>query len=131
MEAKHSRPVSERVIGCAYAVSNRLGAGFLEAVYENALCVELARGGLQFERQKAFDICYRGTLIGHYVADIVVKAELLVELKALSQLTTEHEAQVMNYLKASGLTVALLFNFGTPRLTMRRIVLNYDDSRIV
>jgi GxxExxY protein len=97
--------ISERVISCAFEVSNNLGAGFLEQVYENALCVELNRADIPFCRQKRYAIRYKNENIGNYIADIVVAEKLLIELKALSALSREHEAQVMNYLKASGLGV--------------------------
>ncbi|MBT3057540.1 MAG: GxxExxY protein [gamma proteobacterium symbiont of Ctena orbiculata] len=123
--------VSKRVIGCGYEVSNELGAGFFEAVYENALCLELERQGLAFERQKYLEVGYKDHIVGHYVADIVVENLLLVELKALSTLTKEHDAQVMNYLRATGLSVGLLLNFGTPRLGVRRLVWQHDDASII
>jgi len=120
--------ISERVISCAFEVSNNLGAGFLEQVYENALCVELNRADIPYCRQKRYAIRYKNENIGNYIADIVVAEKLLIELKALSTLSREHEAQVMNYLKASGLGVGLLLNFGTPRIGMKRIVWNHDES---
>jgi len=120
--------ISERVIGCAFEVSNTLGSGFLEAVYENALCIELSRQGLRFARQQPLQVRYKGEVVGHYVADLVVEDRLLVELKALSALSSGHEAQVMNYLRATGLSVALLLNFGTPKLRIRRIVWRHDDA---
>ena len=120
--------ISERVISCAFEVSNALGAGFFEKVYENALCVELNRAKIPFHRQQCFEIRYKNKNIGNYIADIVVDNKLLIELKALSALNKEHEAQVMNYLKASGLKVGLLLNFGTPRIGMKRIVWNHDES---
>ncbi|MBI3771611.1 MAG: GxxExxY protein [Gammaproteobacteria bacterium] len=119
--------LSEQVIGCAFEVSNRLGAGFLEAVYENALCHELTYKGVPFVRQKPLEVRYRGKIVGNYVADIVVGNRLLLELKALSKLSPEHDAQVMNYLNASGLKVGLLLNFGTPKLGIRRIVWEYNE----
>lgn len=118
--------LSERVIGCAFEVSNTLGSGFLEAVYENALCQELKRKGILFERQKSLEVNYRGEVVGNYIADVIVEDKLLLELKALSRTTSEHEAQVMNYLKATGLSVGLLLNFGTPKLGIKRIVWQYD-----
>jgi GxxExxY protein len=123
--------VSKRVIGCGYEVSNELGAGFFEAVYEQAFCLELQRQGLTYERQKHLEVRYKGNVVGHYVADIVVENALLVELKALSNLTKEHDAQVMNYLRATGLSVGLLLNFGTPRLGVRRLVWQHDDASII
>jgi GxxExxY protein len=121
-------PISERVISCAFEVSNTLGAGFFERVYENALCVELNRAKIPFYRQQCFEIRYKNENIGNYIADIVVDSKLLIELKALSTFNREHEAQVMNYLKASGLKVGLLLNFGTPRIGIKRIVWNHDES---
>jgi GxxExxY protein len=120
--------LSQRVIGCAIAVSNTLGAGFLESVYEHALAVELQSNGIAFERQKALVVRYRSVEVGHFYADLLIEGKLLVELKALRQLTAEHEAQVMNYLHATGLHVGLLLNFGSPRLGIRRIVWGYGDD---
>jgi GxxExxY protein len=120
--------ISEQVISCAFEVSNTLGAGFFEKVYENALCVEFSRAGILFCRQPHYEIRYKDENIGDYIADIVVENKLLIELKALSALNREHEAQVMNYLKASGLSVGLLLNFGTPRIAVKRIVWGHDES---
>jgi len=120
--------ISERVIGCAMEVSNTLGVGFLEAVYEKALCVELARQGVAFERQEPLPVLYKGEPVGNYVADLVVAGKLLVELKATARLLPEHEAQVLNYLRAGNLTVGLLLNFGTPRMGVRRLVWRHADS---
>jgi GxxExxY protein len=123
-----TRRLSEQVIECAQNVSRELGAGFLEKVYENAFCIELKRAGINFQRQMCFEIRYSNEVVGNYIADLVVENKLLVELKALSAFTSDHEAQVMNYLKASGLKVGLLLNFGVSRLGIRRIVRNYDDN---
>ena len=120
--------LSERVLGCAQNVSRELGAGFLEKVYESALCVELSQAGIPFQCQKKFEIYYKSENVGNYFADIVVDDKLVVELKALSCLSREHDAQVMNYLKASGLTVGLILNFGVTKLGIRRMVWNYDDK---
>jgi GxxExxY protein len=121
-------PVSQRVIGCGFEVSNNLGCGYLESVYENALCLELQHQGVAFERQKPLSVTYKGETVGKYVTDLIVEDRLLVELKALSRLTGEHEAQVMNYLRATGLGVGLLLNFGTPRLGIKRIVWQHNDA---
>ena len=120
--------LSERILKCAQNVSHGMGAGFLEKVYENALCIELTQAGIPFQRQQQFAISYKGENVGNYIADIVVDVRLLIELKALSGFSKEHDAQVMNYLKATGLTVGLLLNFGVARLGNRRIVWNYDDN---
>jgi GxxExxY protein len=120
--------LSEQVLKCAQNVSHLLGAGFLEKVYENALCIELSQMAIPFQCQRHFEIRYKGECVGNYVADIVVDNLMLVEVKALSGFCKEHEAQVMNYLKASGLSVGLLLNFGVTRLGIRRLVWNYDDK---
>jgi len=126
MDANEDK-ISERVIGCAFAVSNGLGAGFLEVVYHNALAIEFDRSGLAFESQKPLSVRYRGAVVGEYVADFVVGERLIVELKALVALGRQHEAQLMNYLKASGVSAGLLLNFGSPRLGVRRMVAGHDD----
>jgi len=120
--------ISERVIRCAFEVSNTLGSGFLEKVYENALCVELSRAGIPYCRQPQYQIRYKNEIVGHYTADLVVADKLLIELKALSALNKEHDAQVINYLKASRLSVGLLLNFGTSRIGVKRIVWKHDES---
>ncbi|MEQ8848137.1 GxxExxY protein [Botrimarina sp.] len=112
--------VTEQVIGAAFAVSNSLGAGFLEKVYENALCHELRKRGLHVEQQKSIQVVYDGIVVGAYVADLVVEGGVLVELKAVRSLDDVHAAQVLNYLKATGLTVGLLLNFGAPRVEVKR-----------
>jgi GxxExxY protein len=115
--------LTERIIGAAFTVSNSLGHGFLEAVYRNALCEELVSKNIGTEKERQFTIRYNGRPVGVYVADIVVEAKVVVELKAVENLARAHAAQVLNYLKASRLPVGLLFNFGTPRLQMKRIIL--------
>ena len=124
----NERTISERVIGCAFTVSNTLGAGFLESVYDNALALELHEADISFERQKSLDVSYKRIRVGHYVADMVIEQRLIVEIKALAAMTTTHEAQLMNYLQATGITVGLILNFGTPKLGVKRIVKGYDDS---
>jgi GxxExxY protein len=116
--------LTEQVIGCAYRVANTLGVGFLEKVYENALVIELRQAGLAVQQQLALPVRYQGQLVGEYVADLLVAREVLVELKAVKALDEVHQAQCLNYLKAADLHVCLLLNFGTPRIQVKRIVLN-------
>ena len=120
--------LTKRVIGCVQAVSNTLGNGFLESVYENALAVELERAGIAFSRQRPVEVFYRGRVVGNYVPDLLIDEQLLVELKAVRQLNGDHESQVMNYLRATGYQVGLLLNFGTPRLGIKRLVWNYNSE---
>jgi GxxExxY protein len=115
--------VTERIIGCAIKVSNTLGVGFLEKVYENALVVELARAGLGVEQQKPIQVSYEGVIVGEFGADIIVNGSVILELKAAKIIDPVHQAQLLNYLKATGLKVGLILNFGTPRLGIKRMVL--------
>ncbi len=113
--------LTETIIGCAYTVSNALGSGFLEKVYENALAIELRRGGLKVVQQYPVPVHYQGELVGDYVADMLVEDSKLVELKSASGLDDVYFAQCLNYLKATGLKVCLLLNFGKPELQIKRI----------
>jgi len=117
--------ITEKVIGCAHQVSNTLGGGFLEKVYENALAIELRDSGLLIEQQHAIKVHYKGVLVGEFVADLLVEHDVIVELKAAKVLDEVHQAQCLNYLRATGLTVCLLINFGKPRLDVKRIVLGF------
>ena len=101
------------IIGCAYTVHNRLGSGFLEKVYENALRIELERSGLVVKRQQAIDVLYDSYVVGQYYADLWVNERVVVELKAVQQLVKEHEIQLVNYLAATNIDLGLLLNFGS------------------
>jgi GxxExxY protein len=114
--------LSAKVIGAAQTVSTTLGSGFLEKVYENALAVELRRLGLSVVQQCEIMVRYRDEIVGHYLADLVVGGQLIVELKAARDLDSTHAAQCINYLRASGLPLCLLMNFSRPRLDVRRII---------
>ncbi|OGI41327.1 MAG: GxxExxY protein [Candidatus Muproteobacteria bacterium RBG_16_62_13] len=116
--------LTERIIGCAFTVSNSLGCGFLEKVYENALAHELRKAGLQVEQQARLSVCYDGVVVGEYVADMLLNDQLLIEVKAAKSLDDIHLAQCMNYLKTSGLKLCLLINFGVPKVAIRRVVNN-------
>ena len=112
----------EKVIGAAYEVSNVLGAGFLEKIYERALIEELTLRGVRARSQAIFPVAYKGKHIGTYAADLVVDDCLLVEVKCVEQFSNEHLAQCINYLKASGCTVCLLVNFQRPKVEWKRVV---------
>jgi GxxExxY protein len=116
--------LSETIIGSAFAVSNALGVGFLEKVYENDLAHELRKAGLIVGQQHPITIHYDGVVVGAYTADMLIEKTVLVELKAVIELNSVHRAQCINYLKGSGLRLCLLLNFGTPRLEVRRVVNN-------
>jgi GxxExxY protein len=117
--------LTEKIIGCAYTVANRLGIGFLEKVYENALAIELEKADLKVEQQKAVNVVYDGRTVGQYFCDILVDQNIIIELKAQKFIEESHSAQCMNYLKATGLNVCLLINFGKPRIEIRRFVLGF------
>jgi len=121
--------ITKQVIGCAYAVSNVLGAGFVEKVYERAMVVELRTAGLPVAQQHSMTVSYKGSIVGEYIADMVVADEVIVEIKAVKALDDIHVAQCMNYLKAPGLHVALLLNFGKPRVELRRIVQDFEQGK--
>jgi GxxExxY protein len=116
--------LTKSVIGAAMSVSNEMGCGFLEKVYENALALELRSRGHDVEQQKAIAVRYRKEIVGEYLADLLVDGRLVVELKAVQTLNRIHSAQCLNYLRAIGLPLALLLNFGRPRLEFHRIVCN-------
>ncbi len=114
--------VTEKIIGCAFTVGNRLGCGFLEKVYENALVIELRRAGLHIAQQQLMKVLYDEVVVGTYLADVVVEDSVLVEIKAVKLLDEIHSAQCLNYLKAIGLSLCLLINFGRPRVDIKHIV---------
>ena len=115
--------ITEAVIGAAYKVGNTLGSGFLEKVYENALAIEVRKSGLQAVQQHPINVKYENAIVGEFVADFLVQDEILVELKAVKALDEIHLAQCLNYLKATGLHVCLLINFGNPKVEIKRIML--------
>jgi len=114
--------LTKKILGAAFKVQNTLGAGFLEKVYENSLSIELRNCGQAVESQKVFPVTYAGVIVGDYLADLVVSGKVVVECKAVSNLDGVHDAQLMNYLKASGIRVGLLINFARPKLQFRRFV---------
>ena len=109
--------------GCVYEVYRELGCGYLEKVYERALLRELSLKGLHSEAQVPFGVSYKDVVVGEYLADIVVERSIILELKAQQNLSAEGEAQLLNYLKASGLHLGFLVNFSFPRARIKRVVL--------
>jgi len=113
--------LTEAVIGAAFEVSNTLGAGFLEKLYERALVSELTLRGIAVVTQAIYPVAYKGQIIGEYHPDLVVENILIVELKYVDRFTPTHLAQCLSYLHASGLILALLLNFQHPKVECRRI----------
>jgi GxxExxY protein len=116
------RDLSDVVLKAGFAVHHSLGPGLLEAVYEGAYVVELMRAGVHVERQVVYPVVYRGEYVGAYFADIVVENTIIVELKSVSRLSEVMEAQLLNYLRLSGLPVGYLVNFHNINLEWRRFV---------
>lgn len=121
VDLRHAQ-TTKRLIGLFFNVYNELGYGFLESVYEEAFAVALQDSGLKFERQKPLTVWFRGCIVGTFRADAVVEDAVLVELKAARALGPPHEAQLLNYLKATNLTVGLIFNFGPRPRFLRRVL---------
>lgn len=111
--------MTEIIIGAFYEVYNTLGYGFIEAVYQNALCKELTRLGVPFDTHRKITVFYKKEIVGYYEADIIAFDRVILELKAVRKLSFEHERQLRNYLKATDLEIGLLLNFG-PRPEIRR-----------
>ena len=116
--------LSHGIISAFYFVYNKLGHGFLEKVYENALMVEFRKRGIYVEQQKRVDVWYDGIRIGEYYADIIVNHTIVLELKAASGIAPEHEAQLLNYLRATDIELGFLLNFGPRAEFIRRIFSN-------
>jgi len=115
------KDLTEKIIKCFYTVYDSLGCGFLESVYENALMIELKDTGFKAEKQRSLDVYYKGRLVGDFKADIIIEDKIVVEIKAVSRLSPQHEAQLINYLKATGIKVGLLVNFGEKLEFKRRV----------
>jgi GxxExxY protein len=114
--------ITEAILGAAFEVHNTLGPGFLESIYEEALARELGLRGMAFQRQVSVPILYKNETVGTHVIDLIVDDQVIVELKAITELADIHKAVVLSYLAATKRKVALLINFGQPSLTFKRIV---------
>ena len=110
------------IIGAAMEVHGILGPGFLETVYQSALARELTLRGIPFEQQVHLPVSYKDVLVGEYIADFIIDGKLIVEIKAVSNFNSQHQAQAMHYLAATGLRLALLLNFGIGSLEHRRVI---------
>jgi len=118
--------ITERIIGCAYKVYNRMGHGYLESVYKKCLLIELRKIGYRAETEKPITVCYEGEVVGEFQADILLDDTIIVELKSVRQLAKAHEVQLVNYLVATGKDVGLLLNFSEKGVEIRRKVRNLD-----
>jgi GxxExxY protein len=121
-EYKHV-DLTSKIIRCVFKVHSKLGPGFPEKVYKNALCRELAIANIPFATEKRYEVLYEGVLCGEFFLDILVDEKVIVELKALDGLCDEHLSQCLSYLKATGLELVLLVNFGTSRAQVKRVVI--------
>ena len=117
--------LTEKIIGCAYRVYNTMGAGFLEGVYEKCLAIEFEKAGINAEFQKPIEVFYEDHCVGNYVVDALVETDVIVELKAVRNLSAVHEVQLVNYLAATQVSVGLLINFGEERVVVKRRVLAF------
>ncbi|MFQ6036738.1 MAG: GxxExxY protein [Sedimentisphaerales bacterium] len=120
-EYKHKELTSE-IIGAAHTVHNKLGYGFLEKIYHNSLFIELKKKGYRVEFEKPVQVHYENQVVGEFFADLLVENKVVVEVKAVDKYTNVFEAQLLNYLKATGLDVGLIINFG-PSVQVKRMVL--------
>ncbi len=118
------KELTSKILEVAFAVHNTLGAGFLEKVYENALAIEFRQRGITFRQQAPLQVRYNGSVVGDYTADLVVDGKVILELKAAQGIDPTHEAQLLNYLRATGLLVGLILNFAKPKLEYKRLVLS-------
>lgn len=122
--------ITRRVIGAAYEVSNGLGIGFVEKVYENALAHTLRKNGLRVAQQPPITVPFDGITVGEFFADLLVEGMVIVELKAVSALMPEHTAQALNYLRAGRFAVCLLINFGKPKVEVKRLLPSVHWNRV-
>lgn len=125
MSTEELNLITEKIIGSAYMVSNSLGCGFLEKVYERALYIELRKSFSNVKLQQPLMVLYDDEVVGDYFADIIVNDEVIIEIKAVSALNEIHQAQLMNYLVACSKRCGLLINFGKPRIEIKRILNGY------
>jgi GxxExxY protein len=124
MNEEEYNKLSEKIIGCAYTVANKLGYGFLEKVYENSLLIELRKEGITAEQQVPIKVYYGNISVGDYYMDIFIENEIIVELKTVKIIDTMHMAQLLNYLKGTQKKLGLIINFSKPRVQIKRVVNN-------
>jgi len=116
------KELTEKIIGCAYRVYNKMGFGYLESVYEKCMLIELRKAGFDIEPQKPIKVQYDGEVVGDFIADVLVNDTVILELKSVRKLVEAHEVQLVNYLVATGKPVGLLINFGEAKVAVKRKV---------
>ena len=114
--------LTEKIIGCAYRVYNKMGFGFLESVYEKCMLIELGKEGLSAEPQKPITVYYENEIVGEFIADIIVEETIILELKSVKRIVQAHEVQLVNYLVSTGKPVGLILNFGERKVEIKRKV---------
>ena len=117
--------MTEKIIGCAFDVYNTMGYGYLESVYEKSLLIELRNVGFVVESQVPLPVEYKGSVVGNFIADIIVNDEIILELKSITNIAKIHEVQLVNYLVATGKPLGLLINFGSKKVEVKRRDLAY------
>lgn len=123
--------LTKSLIGIYYDIYNELGYGFLEKVYHNAMLIELKLRGYEFESQKKIEVIYKKEIVGDYIPDIIINNSVIIELKCVEYMVESHEAQLLNYLKATDIEVGLLLNFGKDPQFIRKIFTNdFKKNRI-
>jgi len=120
--------LTEKIIGCAYRVHNKMGFGFLESVYEKCLLIELKKTGLQAEAQGSITVYYENEVVGEFVADVIVEDAIVLELKSVRRVVKAHEVQLVNYLTATNKDVGLLINFGERNVEIKRKVRELPEN---
>ena len=120
--------VTFAINGAVFEVNRVLGPGFLEKVYENALLIELKKQGIKAESQVLIKVCYKENVVGEYIADILVEGKAIVELKTVETIDKIHEAQLLNYLRATGIRVGLLVNMKHPKAEIKRMVMDLPEG---
>jgi GxxExxY protein len=120
--------ITYEIRGALFEVNRVLGPGFLEKVYENALLLEFENRGLKAQNQVPIKVIYKENYVGNYIADILVEGKVIVELKTVNKLDRNHEAQLLNYLKATGIQIGLIANFKNQKVEIKRMVLDLPDD---
>jgi len=119
--------ITEKVIGCAYRVYNKMGFGFLESVYEKCMLIELRKANLDAEPQKPITVYYDNQIVGEFVADIIVNDIVILELKSVRRMIKAYEVQLVNYLVATGKPVGLILNFGERKVEVKRKIKDLNE----